>query len=89
MLIQESYKLIQLFLGGRGQKWSWLFSSWDPNLLYFRNEFMNWAEFLNVARGAIIFGDVLLSDLSYSLNAGGPLQLYVLLNSAFYMGSIS
>ena len=50
MLIQESYKLIQLFLGGRGQKWSWLFSLWDPNLLYFRNEFMNWAEFLNVVQ---------------------------------------
>ena len=30
--IQESWKLIQVYLGGRGQKWPWLFSSWDPDI---------------------------------------------------------
>ena len=41
---------------------------------------MNWADFLNADNGAIIFGqtDNLLFDLYYSLNTGGPLQLYFL-----------
>ena len=42
---------------------------------------MNRADFLNADSDAIIFcwTDILLFDLSCSLNAGGPLQLYFLL----------
>ena len=29
---RKAKNLIQWFLGGRGQKWSWSFSSWDPEI---------------------------------------------------------
>ena len=41
---------------GCGQKWLWPFLMRHWDLLYFKNKFMNWADFLNAADDAIIFG---------------------------------
>ena len=48
--------------------------------MYPKSEFMNWPDSFNADNDAIGFGstDILLFDLSYSLNARGPLQLYFL-----------
>ena len=47
---------------------------------------MNRADFKNADSDAKIFcwADILLFDLSYSLNAGDPLQLYFLFYHSFF-----
>ena len=72
--IQESLKLIQLFLGGRGQQWLWLFSLWDPNICC-KNEFISRADYLNADSDDFLNAD---SDTR------GPLQLYFL----FYLNAL-
>ena len=51
--IQEIKKLFQWFLGGPGQKWAWLFSSWVPKMCWISL----WMEliFLHADCDAIIF----------------------------------
>ena len=79
--IQESWRLIQWFFVGPGEKWPWSFSSWNPEICcilrinLWNNKFMNWADFLNADSDAVIFGWT--DTVSFwLLNAGGPLQLY-------------
>ena len=59
--------------------------------MYLKNEFMNQGNFLNADSDAIIFGqtDTLLFYISYSLNAGVPLQLYFLFQVEIVVGCSS
>ena len=43
--------------------------------MYLKNEYMNWTDFFNADSEAIISGET--NKISYSLNAGGPLELYL------------
>ena len=48
--------MIQLFLDGCGQKWLWLFSSWDPKIsCTLRMNFWIELGFFNVDSDAIVF----------------------------------
>ena len=62
--------MIQWFLGGRGQKWPWPVSSWDPKICCILK--MNlWIEL-------IWCNNFCYTDILWVLNVEGPQQLYFL-----------